>query len=110
MASSYRERVYLGIDEEGNEIIKWASGDSKREIHDSIVRLYVKYGKIDRFLAEVAQIELVVLVCFEYIQKAQAAFIYMFICPAGHIRPLPTLQHILRIVDADMSFHIDVSA
>ena len=27
MASSYRERVYLGIDEEGHEIIKWASGD-----------------------------------------------------------------------------------
>ena len=53
MASSYRERVYLGIDEEGHEIIKWASGDSKRELHDSIVRLYVKYGKIDRFLAEV---------------------------------------------------------
>lgn len=52
MASSYRERVYLGIDEEGHEIIKWASGDSKRELHDSIVRLYVKYGKIDRFLAE----------------------------------------------------------
>ena len=53
MASSHRERVYLGIDEEGHEIIKWASGDSKRELHDSIVRLYVKYGKIDRFLAEV---------------------------------------------------------
>ena len=53
MASSYRERVYLGIDEEGHEIIKWASGDSKWELHDSIVRLYVKYGKIDRFLAEV---------------------------------------------------------
>ena len=52
MASSYRERVYLGIDEEGHEIIKWASGDSKWELHDSIVRLYVKYGKIDRFLAE----------------------------------------------------------
>ena len=53
MASSYRERVYLGIAEEEHEIIKWASGDSKRELHDSIVRLYGKYGKIDRFLAEV---------------------------------------------------------
>ena len=53
MASTYRERVYLGLDEDGHEIIKWASGDSKTELHDSIVRLYVKYGKIDRFLAEV---------------------------------------------------------
>lgn len=53
MASPYRERVYLGLDEDGNEIVKWASGDSKTELHDAIVRLYVKYGKIDRFLAEV---------------------------------------------------------
>ena len=52
MASSFRERVYLGLDEDGNEIVKWASGSSRTELHDSIVRLYVKYGKIDRFLAE----------------------------------------------------------
>ena len=47
-----RERVYLGLDEDGNEIVKWASGSSRTELHDSIVRLYIKYGKIDRFLAE----------------------------------------------------------
>lgn len=52
MASQYRDRVYLGLDEDGQEIFKWASGSSKTEFHDSIVRLYVKYGKIDRFLAE----------------------------------------------------------
>lgn len=52
MASNFRERVYLGYDEDGHEIIKWASGNSKTELHESIVRLYVKYGKIDRFLAE----------------------------------------------------------
>ena len=52
MASSFRERVYLGLDEDGNEIVKWASGSSRTELHDNIVRLYVKYGKIDRFLAE----------------------------------------------------------
>lgn len=52
MASPFRERVYLGLDEDGNEIVKWASGSSRTELHDSIVRLYVKYGKIDRFLAE----------------------------------------------------------
>ena len=48
MASSYRERVYLGIDEEGHEIIKWASGDSKRELHDSIVRQH-QYGGQTRY-------------------------------------------------------------
>ena len=52
MASPFRERVYLGLDEDGNEIVKWASGSSRTELHDNIVRLYVKYGKIDRFLAE----------------------------------------------------------
>ena len=52
MASAFRERVHLGLDDDGHEIIKWASGNSKSELHDSIVRLYVKYGKIDRFLAE----------------------------------------------------------
>ena len=52
MASQFRERIFLGYDEDGNEIIKWASGSSKTELHESIVRLYVKYGKIDRFLAE----------------------------------------------------------
>ena len=52
MASSFRERVDLGLDEDGNEIVKWASGSSRTELHDSIVRLYVRYGKIDRFLAE----------------------------------------------------------
>ena len=60
--------------------------------------------------AGVSQIELVVLVCFEHIQKAQAAFIYMFICPAGHIGSLSPLQHVFRIVDIDVSFHINVSA
>ena len=28
MASPFRERVYLGLDEDGNEIVKWASGSS----------------------------------------------------------------------------------
>ena len=52
MSSQYRDRIYLGLDEDGNELIKWASGSSKTEFHDAIVRLYIKYGKIDRFLAE----------------------------------------------------------
>ena len=52
MASQYRGRVSLGLDEDGQEIFKWTSSSSKAEFHDSIVRLYVKYGKIDRFLAE----------------------------------------------------------
>lgn len=39
MASPFCERVYLGLDEDGNEIVKWASGSSRTELHDNIVRL-----------------------------------------------------------------------
>lgn len=53
MANIYKERVYIGVGEDGKAIIKWATGSTKRELHDSIVRLYVKYGMIDNFLKEV---------------------------------------------------------
>ena len=53
MANIYKERVYIGIDEDGKQLVKWASGSSRKELHDNIVRLYVKYGLIDRFLKEV---------------------------------------------------------
>lgn len=53
MANIYKERVYIGIDEDGKQLVKWACGSSRKELHDNIVRLYVKYGLVDRFLKEV---------------------------------------------------------
>ena len=53
MANTYKERVYLGMGKDGKELIKWATGSTRRELHDSIVRLYVKFGKIDKFLQEI---------------------------------------------------------
>lgn len=52
MASTHRERVYIGTDDEGKDTVKWASGATKRELHDNIVRLYMKYGLIEKYLSE----------------------------------------------------------
>lgn len=53
MANIFKERVHIGVGEDGKALVKWATGSTKRELHDSIVRLYVKYGMIDSFLKEV---------------------------------------------------------
>lgn len=41
-----RERVDVGIDQTGKPIQKWATGTTRKELHDSIVRLYIEHDLI----------------------------------------------------------------
>ena len=50
MAKTYKQRVKIGTDENKVPIYKWATGHSVDELNDSVVRLYVEHGLIDRFL------------------------------------------------------------
>ena len=50
MAKTYKQRVRIGIDEDKTPIYKWATGHSIDELNDSVVRLYVEHGLIERFL------------------------------------------------------------
>lgn len=50
MAKTHKQRVKIGIDENRMPIYKWATGHSVDELNDSVVRLYVEHGLIDRFL------------------------------------------------------------
>lgn len=46
----HKERVLIGRSNDGKPIYKWATGNSLDELHDSVVRIYVDNGLIDRFL------------------------------------------------------------
>lgn len=48
-----RERVDVGIDENGNPMQKWATGSTRKELHDSIVRLYIEHGLIGNLALDV---------------------------------------------------------
>ena len=47
---AYKERVLIGREANGKAKYKWATGRSLDEMHDAIVRLYVEYGMIERFM------------------------------------------------------------
>ena len=50
MAKTYKQRVKVGVTENKEPIYKWALGHTVEEMNDSIVRLYVEYGMIDKFI------------------------------------------------------------
>lgn len=50
MAKTYRQRVKVGVTENKEPIYKWALGHTIEEMNDNIVRLYVEYGMIDKFI------------------------------------------------------------
>ena len=50
MAKSYKQRVRIGFTESKEPIYKWAVGHSVDELNDSIVRLFVEHGLIEKFL------------------------------------------------------------
>lgn len=47
MGKQIKERVEIGKDAQGKPVYKWASGQSVREMHDAIARLYVEHGLIE---------------------------------------------------------------
>lgn len=50
MAKTYKQRVKVGVTEDKEPIYKWALGHTVEELNDNIVRLYVEYGMIDKFI------------------------------------------------------------
>ena len=48
MAKRHKQRVKIGVDENGNSIYKWADGYSIDELNDNIVRIYIENGLLDR--------------------------------------------------------------
>ena len=46
----HKERVLIGHTDQGKPIYKWATGSNLDDLHDSVVRIYVDSGLIDRFL------------------------------------------------------------
>lgn len=50
MAKTYKQRVKVGVTENKEPIYKWALGHTVEELNDNIVRLYVEYGMIDKFI------------------------------------------------------------
>ena len=50
MAKTYKQRVRIGTNASATPIYKWATGHSVDELNDSIVRLYVEFGLITRFI------------------------------------------------------------
>lgn len=54
MAKRHKQRVRIGITENGDPIFKWADGYSIDELNDNIVRIYIENGLLDRFMDDKA--------------------------------------------------------
>lgn len=52
MASRRRERVEVGKDENGKQMFCWATGKNAKELHDSIVRIYIENSLIEGLTQE----------------------------------------------------------
>lgn len=52
-----KDRVEIGIDENGNPVHKWASGSTKKEFHDAIVRIYVENDMLGNLALEPQPVE-----------------------------------------------------
>ena len=45
-----KERVLVGTGKDGKPMYKWATGNNLDELHNSVVRIYVESGLIEKFL------------------------------------------------------------
>ena len=48
MAKRHKQRVKIGVNENGDSVYKWADGYSIDELNDNIVRIYIENGLLDR--------------------------------------------------------------
>ena len=48
MAKRHKQRVKIGVNENGDSIYKWADGYTIDELNDNIVRIYIENGLLDR--------------------------------------------------------------
>lgn len=46
----HKERVFVGRNDQGKPLYKWATGNNLDELHDAVVQIYVDHGLIERFL------------------------------------------------------------
>ena len=49
MTKRHKQRVKIGVNQNGEPVYKWVDGYSIDELNDNIVKVYVEYGLIDRF-------------------------------------------------------------
>lgn len=49
-----KERVLIGTGKDGKPMYKWATGNNLDELHNSVVRIYVESGLIEKFLTNSA--------------------------------------------------------
>lgn len=48
MAKRHKQRVKIGVNENGDSVYKWADGYTIDELNDNIVRIYIENGLLDR--------------------------------------------------------------